>query len=309
MAHAELVAAALGVHLASAEPDLIVVQGDTSSALGGAQAAYRAGIALAHVEAGLRSHNPAQPWPEEGNRIAIDAIADLLFAPTEGAAINLIGEDLPGDIHVTGNTGIDALHATLASLGETKARRIDANAPLDLLVTCHRRENWSGGLESLALALVELAAEGSATIDVVMHPNPHVAATMRALFDHQSGIRLSLPSSHRAMVERMRHADLILSDSGGVQEEAPTLGVPLLVLRCITERPEAVSCGNAILVGTVTATILAQVRRLHRDRAALASMAVPAQPFGDGRSTPRIAGLIRAWLIERDRPVVTRRRA
>jgi UDP-N-acetylglucosamine 2-epimerase (non-hydrolysing) len=132
---------------------------------------------------------------------------------------------------------------------------------------------------------------------------------MRALFDHQPGIRLSLPSSHRAMVERMRHADLILSDSGGVQEEAPTLGIPLLVLRSTTERPEAVNCGNAILVGTVAATILAQVRRLHRDRAALARMAVPAQPFGDGRSAPRIAGLIRAWLIERDRPVVTRRRA
>jgi UDP-N-acetylglucosamine 2-epimerase (non-hydrolysing) len=144
---------------------------------------------------------------------------------------------------------------------------------------------------------------------VVLHPNPRVAEVMHLLFASQPGICLSLPTSHPAMIDRLRRADLVLSDSGGVQEEAPALGVPLLVLRDKTERPEAIACGNAILVGTTTGKVLSEVRRLHADRAALAAMARPALPFGDGRSAPRIAALIRAWLIEQDRPQVARRRA
>ncbi|MEO7786871.1 MAG: UDP-N-acetylglucosamine 2-epimerase (non-hydrolyzing) [Sphingomicrobium sp.] len=309
MAHADAVRTALTAMLRHDPSDMIVVQGDTSSALGGARAAHAVDVPLAHVEAGLRSHDRAMPWPEEGNRIAIDELANLLFAPTSGAADNLIDERVAGEIHVTGNTGIDALHATLAALPAARSRAADPTAPLDVLVTCHRRENWTGGLTSLAMALVQLAAEGSATVDVVIHPNPRVAETMHILFNRQPGIRLSLPRSHSAMVERMRRADLILSDSGGVQEEAPVLGIPLLILRDKTERPEAVACGNAWLVGVDTARVLDAVRILHRDRAALAAMANPAMPFGDGRSAPRIATLIRAWLVEHDRQAALRRRA
>jgi len=308
MAHAARVAERLGPLLRRELPDLVVVQGDTSSALGGAQAAQSFGLAIAHVEAGLRSHDRAMPWPEEDNRISIDAVADLLFAPTRGAAANLIHERVAGEVHVTGNTGIDALHATLATLGPIpRTRSADPGLPLDIVVTCHRRENWGSGLASIAKALVQLAAEGSAAIDLILHPNPHVADVMRLLFRRQHGIRLSLPTDHRAMIERMRRADLILSDSGGVQEEAPALGIPLLVLRDKTERPEAIASGKSRLVGTSTKIVLDEVRRLHRDRAALAAMARPALLFGDGRSAPRIAALIRSWLVERDRPAAAER--
>ncbi len=310
LAHAVAVEHALVPHLDDDSPDLLLVQGDTSSALGAARAAYAADVAIGHVEAGLRSHDCAMPWPEEDNRIAIDGLADLLFAPTSGAAANLRNEGCQGAIHVTGNTGIDALLATLAALPPVASRRARRpGAPLDVVVTCHRRENWGTGLTTLAAALLELAAEGSAAVEVVLHPNPAVAQIMYTLFAGQPGIRLAMPTTHRGMIARMRRADLILSDSGGVQEEAPVLGVPLLVLRDKTERPEAIACGNARLVGTSTRRILSDVRTLAADRAALASMARPSMPFGDGHAAPRIAALVRKWLIERDRPQTVRRRA
>lgn len=170
MAHADLVAARLASLLLCDPPDMVVVQGDTSSALGGALAARQADIALAHVEAGLRTHDRTMPWPEEGNRITIDAVADLLFPPTRCAAKNLFRDKVQGEIHITGNTGIDALQAMLATMSPARPRPANTDAPLDLLVTCHRRENWGGGLISLAVALVQLAAEGSATADVVSIP-------------------------------------------------------------------------------------------------------------------------------------------
>ncbi len=210
---------------------------------------------------------------------------------------------------MTGNTGVDALHAALATLPPVERVPTGPDDPLRLLVTCHRRENWGTGVTALAVALVELAAQGNARVDVVLHPNPRAADAMRLLFAGKAGIDLIPPADHRAMIQRMRHADLILSDSGGVQEEAPTIGVPLLVLRDKTERPEALASGNAVLVGTSSERIVAEVRRLHRDRAALARMARPAAPFGDGRAAPRIAGLIRQWLREADRPALARNRA
>ena len=308
LAHAFTVARKLSPHLDLDPPDLLLVQGDTSSALGAARAAHSQNVPLGHVEAGLRTHDRAMPWPEEDNRVAIDGLAQLLFAPTPLAETNLRREEREGEIHVTGNTGIDALLATLASLPPVASRRTRrASAALDIVVTCHRRENWGAGLASLAAALIELGGHGTAAIEVVLHPNPCVADIMHTLFAGQRGISLAMPTTHRAMIARMRRADLILSDSGGVQEEAPALGVPLLVLRNKTERPEAVACGNARLVGTSTLRLLQEVRSLAADRSALARMARPAMPFGDGHAAPRIAAIIRRWLIDQEMNAARRR--
>ena len=293
--HVESVAAALERQWRRAPPELVIVQGDTSSALGGARAAHRCGLPLAHVEAGLRSFDPASPWPEEQFRVEIDRLADLLFAPTATAAANLHREGCEGTLHVTGNSGIDALLTQLDRMPRYRRPR-PTRGPLGLLVTCHRRENWGTGLVSLALALIALARRGDVAIDVVLHPNPQVAQAMFTLLSDEPRIRLIAPLSHRPMIEAMRRADLILSDSGGVQEEAPALGVPLLVLRDATERPEGVASGNAILVGTDTARIVDAVARLLADRSALAVMATPRFPFGDGQAAPRIAALALAWL-------------
>lgn len=276
-------------------PDLLAVQGDTSSALGAALAAFTAGVPVAHVEAGLRTRDPLLPWPEEEYRTAIDAQADLLFAPTELAAANLRAERAPGEIHVTGNTGIDALLA----IAPSPPLRGDGGAFPQLLVTCHRRESWGEGLESIAGALREIAGDGAARIEFVLHPNPHVAAAMRASLGGVEAITLVPPCSHRELLERMREADLILSDSGGIQEEAPVLGIPLLVLREKTERPEGIAAGNALLVGTDSDRIIREAQRLLSDREALARMARPCFPYGDGHAAPRIATLIEQWLENR----------
>jgi UDP-N-acetylglucosamine 2-epimerase (non-hydrolysing) len=302
--HADSVAAAVA-ELLRTPPDLLVVQGDTSSALGGALAASEAGVPIAHVEAGLRSFDPAMPWPEEDNRVSIDAVADLLFAPTETSAANLRHEAVGGAIHVTGNSGIDALVATLGSLPASRPRR--RGAPPLILVTCHRRENWGVGLTSVERALIAIARSMRTRIECVLHPNPAVRGSMHLLLDHEPGIRLVEPYCHRAMIAAMQGADLILSDSGGVQEEAPALGVPLLVLREKTERPEGVASGNMVLVGTGTAAIVRQVTHLLSDREALAAMARPAWPFGDGRAGPRIAGHMLDWIAARGEDAARRR--
>jgi len=270
--HVEDVAAGLECLWRRARPRMVIVQGDTSSGLGGARAAHRCGLPLAHVEAGLRSFDLASPWPEEQFRVEIDRLSDLLFAPTATAAANLHREACGGMIHVTGNSGIDALFAQLERMPRYRRRRAVRGA-LKLLVTCHRRENWGTGLATLATALITLARRGEVAIDVVLHPNPQVAQAMFALLSDELRIRLIAPLGHVAMIEAMRRADLILSDSGGVQEEAPALGIPLLVLRDTTERPEGIASGNALLVGTDTTRVVDAVTRLRADRAALAGMA------------------------------------
>jgi UDP-N-acetylglucosamine 2-epimerase (non-hydrolysing) len=293
--HVKSVAAAVFTQLRK-PPDLLVVQGDTSSALGGALAGFTSAVPVAHVEAGLRSHDSAMPWPEEEYRTAIDAYADLLFAPTPLAAANLREEGVAGAIFVTGNTGIDAVMKTRAELPPPSLR--DRALPR-LLVTCHRRENWGDGLSSVAVALRQLAHEGTASVEVVLHPNPHVSKTIARLLGGRFGITLVPPCSQRRLIARMRDCDLMLSDSGGVQEEAPALGIPLLVLREKTERPEALWSGNMRLVGTDTGKILAAVRALVGDPVALAAMAEPSLPYGDGRAGYRIAALIEHWLAGR----------
>lgn len=268
-------------------PPLTVVQGDTSSALGGALAAVTAGLPLAHVEAGLRSHSRRQPWPEEEFRIAIDAEADLLFAPTALSAANLAREAVRGVVHITGNSGIDGL---LPFAPGRRAQR-NSNAPR-LLVTCHRRENWGDRLEGVAAALKSLAADGALEIDLVLHPNPALARRMMRLLSGHDSIRFGPPRGHREMIQAMIDADLILSDSGGMQEEAAALGVPFLVLRDTTERPEAIACGGVELVGTDSGRIVRAVRRrLQSPRARISAM-----PFGDGHAGERIAGIVEAWL-------------
>lgn len=284
-------------------PDLVIVQGDTSSALGAALACFIAGVPVAHVEAGLRTHDPLLPWPEEEYRCAIDADADLLFAPTELAAANLRAEQVAGEVHVTGNTGIDALleaasRLPLETLGEQRVPNI--------LVTCHRRESWRDGLRSIADAIMELADNGAVTVDVVLHPNAYVAGNMRRLLSRARGISLIPPCGHQELLLRMRQATLVLSDSGGIQEEAPALGVPLLVLRDKTERPEGLAAGTAILVGTDKERIVTEAHRLLVDPAARAAMSRRVFPFGDGHAAPRIAGIIHGWLEERS---LTRRLA
>ncbi|HEU4499898.1 MAG TPA: UDP-N-acetylglucosamine 2-epimerase (non-hydrolyzing) [Sphingomicrobium sp.] len=297
MLHADLVRAALKRLLPTDLPDLMIVQGDTSSALGGALAARELGIPLAHVEAGLRTYDPNEPWPEEENRVTIDRLADLLFAPTSGNAANLRRDRVPGRIHVTGNTGIDALAQLVGKVPARPRRRWPWQA-FTLLVTCHRRENWGAGLDGVAAAVSVLCRRGFEA-NVIMPPNPTIAGQMMRLLGGKPGIRLTPPLSHRATVEAMRGADMILSDSGGMQEEAPALGVPLLILRDKTERPEGLATGSMLLVGTDPGRIVSAVEGLRRNRPELAAMRLPCLPFGDGQAASRIARYCLMFLAEK----------
>ena len=291
--HVRAVTTRLTPMLRTAQPSLLVVQGDTSSALGGALAAKLAGIALAHVEAGLRSHDRTRPWPEEDFRIAIDREADLLFAPTALSAANLRRERLNGAIECVGNTAIDAIAPYLG--GGTRERRERPR----LLVTCHRRESWGDGLDRVAKALRAIAIDDIADVDVVLHPNPAVAGQIVRLLGELRGVRLLAPCRHQEMLAAMLGCDLLLSDSGGMQEEAPALGVPLLVLRDRTERPEGIAAGNMVMVGTNPERIVATVRRLLGHPDALAAMSRPAFPYGPPGASEKIAAGIDRWLGDR----------
>jgi UDP-N-acetylglucosamine 2-epimerase (non-hydrolysing) len=231
------------------------------------------------------------PWPEEEYRTAIDADADLLFAPTELAAANLRAEKVAGEIHVTGNTGIDAV---LEAEAELPSRTVHDRGPPRVLLTCHRRESWRHGLSSIAAAVTELAEH--ADVEVILHPNDYVAEQMRQLLSHVQGLALLQPCGHQELLRRLRDADLVLSDSGGIQEEAPALGVPLLVLRDKTERPEGIAAGTTVLVGTERERIVTEARRLLEDPLARASMSRRVFPYGDGHAGGRIARIILHWL-------------
>ena len=287
---AGVVAAALpliGGVVARTRPEMVVVQGDTASALAGALAASYARVPLAHVEAGLRSH-AAEPFPEDMHRRVIAQLATLHLAPTATAAAALAREGVAGDaIVVTGNPVIDALHdvATRAPAGPVPAR------PL-VVVTAHRRENHGAATARIAEAVALLAARGDAEVAVLQHPHPASGAVFAARLGGTTNVRLLPPLAYPEFVALLRRARLVLTDSGGVQEEAPAFGVPVLVLREATERPEGVAAGVARLVGTDVATIVAAARALLDDPAAHAAMATSILPYGDGRAAERIAAAV-----------------
>lgn len=278
--------------------DLVIVQGDTSSALAGALAGAQADIPVAHVEAGLRSHDPLSPWPEEEFRIAIDECATLLFAPTELNAANLRFERAPGLLFVTGNTAVDALVEQLPLLRAPSPPREER--PQRLLVTCHRRESWGEALHGIAAALRAIAAVRRIEMRVVLHPNPRVASDTLRLLAGTPNVEFRDPCCHLEMLQLMRESDLVLSDSGGMQEEAPALGVPLLVLRERTERPEGIASGNCKLVGREESRVRAAAEALLTDERSLGAMREPAFPYGDGRASQRIAAAVDEWLSSRE---------
>lgn len=279
--------------------DLVLVHGDTTSAAAAALAARDCAIPLAHVEAGLRSFDLDQPWPEEGHRVAIDALSALLFAPTEDAAANLrVEARVAGKIFVTGNSGIDALLWTRARLAPATPSAADDDRRL-ILVTCHRRENRGEPARAVCEAIVRMADELPVRLAAPLPLNPLVRGPFEAALAGAAHVELLEPQDYKAMVRLMDSSWLILTDSGGLQEEAPALGKPVLVLRNVTERPEALATGNLELVGTDPERIFAAVASLIANPEKYARMARPAFPFGDGRASERIAGAIGAWLAER----------
>ena len=290
----------LGEVMDREKPDWVVVQGDTATAMAGALAAYYRQIPVAHVEAGLRSGDIYHPWPEEVNRRIVAPIARLHFAPTETAADALRRENIAPDlIHVTGNTVVDALHWTQGRVAADPALAAGLTpvlTPLEgkrlVLVTTHRRENFGGGMAAIARALVRLADRGDTALLFPVHPNPQVGPVMDQIIGERPDITRIAPLDYPSFVRALAACDLVLSDSGGVQEEAPALGKPVLVMRDTTERPEGVAAGTAKLVGTNEDRIVHEVSTLLDDSEAYAAMARAHNPFGDGHASARIAGLI-----------------
>ncbi len=281
-------------------PDRIIVQGDTATAMVGALAAYYRKIPVSHVEAGLRSHDIYQPWPEEVNRKIVGTIADQHFAPTETAAQALARENVAAaTIHVTGNTVIDALHATVSKIAATPALAAGLDPVLTpfagkriVAVTTHRRENFGEGMASIARAIRRIAARDDVAIVFPVHPNPNVRAAMDGLLADKANVALIEPLDYPHFVRLLGACHIALTDSGGVQEEAPALGKPVLVMRETTERPEGVAAGTAKLIGTTEDRIVSELFTLLDDNDAWSAMAHAHNPFGDGQSSQRIARIV-----------------
>lgn len=280
--------------LAANPPDWLLVQGDTTTVMAAAIAGHYRRVRVGHVEAGLRTYDRANPFPEEMNRVVADHVADYHFAPTPEARRNLLREGIAGDsIFVTGNTGIDALATIAARPGPPAvASLLPPPGRKLLLVTAHRRENHGGPLESICAALRALAARPDVHIVYAVHRNPHVWEPVHRLLGETANITLIPPLDYLPMVHLMQRSYLILTDSGGIQEEAPTLGVPVLVLRATTERPEAVEAGAVRLVGADYATIKSAAAALLDDPSLHRAMAGASNPYGDGHAARRIAALL-----------------
>lgn len=284
--------------LAEFKPDIVLVHGDTATTFAASLAAYYQQIPVAHVEAGLRTGNLYSPWPEEGNRKLTGALANLHFAPTETSQANLLREGVdPATIVVTGNTVIDALLDVVNRLDQDQALLAQASAPAAflnparklILVTGHRRESFGDGFERICQALMEVAQQHP-EVDIVypVHLNPNVREPVNRLLTGIDNIYLIAPLDYLPFVHMMSRAHIILTDSGGIQEEAPSLGKPVLVMRDTTERPEAVAAGTVKLVGTETADIARELNRLLTDTVAYRTMSYAHNPYGDGKACQRI---------------------
>lgn len=284
-----------------AAPSVAVVQGDTSTTLCGALSAFYAGVPVAHVEAGLRTGNPAEPFPEEMNRVLTTRLARAHFAPTARAAAHLLGEGIEQNaITITGNTGIDALfHVTRGldsgDIEEPQFPQLDPSRRL-VLVTTHRRESFGKPLEQICTALGELARRPDVQVVFPVHPNPQVRAAVEKL-PQAANIVLTDPLGYVPFVALLRKACLVLTDSGGIQEEAPSLGKPVLVLRETTERPEALEAGTVRIVGSDTARIVAAATELLDNPEQYSIMARAHNPYGDGAASARIAPILRRMAL------------
>lgn len=281
--------AAIDEYLAQENPDIVMVQGDTTTVLAGALAAFYHHIPVAHVEAGLRTGNMLSPWPEEANRVLTTRLAKWHFCPTENNKTNLLKEGVnPADIYVTGNTVIDALMIAREKVSKTNdgKRRV--------LITGHRRENFGEGFEHMCTAIKKLADEFSDVEFIYpVHLNPNVQEPVKRILNGLDNVRLIEPQSYLPFVGFMNDAYLILTDSGGVQEEAPSLGKPVLVMRDTTERPEAVTAGTVKLVGTDAENIYREVKKLLSDEVAYKQMAATTNPYGDGKAVERIVEILK----------------
>lgn len=286
-------------------PDWVVVQGDTTTMAAASLAAFYAGVKVAHVEAGLRTHDKWQPFPEEINRRIASVIADLHFAPTRRARDNLLREGVPADrVVVTGNPVIDALHwvaqqprSSETFLADRGLRALAPLPPFDsriILVTAHRRENFGVPLQNICCALRTIAQSYHGRVHIVypVHPNPNVWGPVHQLLEGIPNITLTPPLDYPALVYLIKRSYLVLTDSGGIQEEAPALGKPVLVLRDVTERPEAVEAGTVRLVGTDPERIFQSVRLLLEDRSEYDRMARSVNPYGDGLAAKRIVSAL-----------------
>lgn len=286
---------------AEVRPDRVLVHGDTTTAMTAAMAAFQRRIPVGHVEAGLRTGDLQRPWPEEMNRRVIDVVADQLFAPTASSRANLQREHLAGRISVTGNTVIDALEQTVERLQRDAALRaaVDAQFPFLvperklLLVTGHRRESFGDGFANICQALAELAQRQDLQIVYPVHLNPNVQGPVYAQLGGLHNVHLIAPQDYLAFVRLMQRAHVVLTDSGGVQEEAPALGRPVLVMRDVTERPEAVQAGVVTLVGTEPARIVSAVAAACERPSLPARFLADASPYGDGRASARIVAALR----------------
>ena len=285
----------------SFKPDAVLVHGDTLTTLMAGIVSYFFQVPLGHVEAGLRTGNIYSPWPEEGNRKLVGGITHWHFAPTEGAQQNLLGEQVPADrIWVTGNTVIDALLDVREKLQATEKQAtyrdtfefLDTERPM-MLVTGHRRESFGGGFERICLALRELASKyPQLQIVYPVHLNPNVQEPVKKYLSDLENVYLLAPQDYEPFVYLMDRSTLILTDSGGIQEEAPSLGKPVLVMRDTTERPEAVAAGTVKLVGTDSQAIIDNVSQLLDDASAYEVMSQAHNPYGDGKACARIIDVL-----------------
>ena len=297
----------MGRILEEVRPDRLLVQGDTTTTMAAAIAAFYQRIPVGHIEAGLRTNTIWSPWPEEANRRMVSVVTDMHFAPTAATRQNLLSENVDDEkIYVTGNTVIDALRLVKIRLDQGQLTQLIPPAVLNatraareqnkrlVLLTAHRRENWGNGIEQICQAVRLLAERGDLKIVYPVHPNPNVSSPVRKMLADHPDVVLLDPVNYASFISLLDNCVLVLTDSGGVQEEAPALGKPVLVLRDTTERPEAVAAGSARLIGCNADSIVSSSVKLLDDDDAYRAMSQVRNPFGDGNAATRIVDAIAA---------------